>query len=590
MEELEAKAVKRHHQQKESTKDQRGLLPIKTKKGLILKTTDITETEDNSETEANDVNGSHNEDLGQDDEDGAPELRLNGKGGEHTVLSLLSEREEALEELKIWIGNTASNFMENPEENLINLEKLVVALDKQPVFLRHAGFKLIATSVNELLKDVIPNYKIAHHDDKDTLLKKETLKLQKFEKALLNCAKNHLMKLEKQLKLARKKRKDVSALSFHALHCLCDLLVAHPQFNYAPNIIKLVVPYLDHPNPEMRARTKTCFEQLFKEDKKGEISLAAVRGIKTFVKSKKYVVQKEVIEAMLTLRLFYIDKAQVEESGAKAKGKHKKQMHVSKKELKRRKQLEKVEKEMLEAKGEEAKSIRNKNFTEVAKILFEMLFRIIKNTEEASTLRLLPSALKCISVFCHTINVDFFDDLLKVLSNLLKTVAMRPEVQLLCIRTAFDVLTGPGEFLTYDPGHFSKVLYDLIPVVDLTKPGNAESICSIVRNMIIKRKKLVSRDLVQSFVKVMTMATLHLEPKESQDYLETLQAIKACHLRTFQGLLDAEEHIPSKVATLGSNEALNVGTFSLWELQLLNNHYQNEVTTAATSLMTIKEL
>ena len=55
---------------------------------------------------------------------------------------------------------------------------------------------------------------------------------------------------------------------------------------------------------------------------------------------------------------------------------------LSKREKKRQKQLAKVEKEMLEAKGEEAKEVRNRNFTEVAKVVFEMIFRIVKSSVE----------------------------------------------------------------------------------------------------------------------------------------------------------------------------------------------------------------
>ena len=54
----------------------------------------------------------------------------------------------------------------------------------------------------EILKDVLPNYKIQEagsKEDKDEgpKLKKETLKLQKYEQAVLTATKKFLVKLEK---------------------------------------------------------------------------------------------------------------------------------------------------------------------------------------------------------------------------------------------------------------------------------------------------------------------------------------------------------------------------------------------------------
>ena len=56
----------------------------------------------------------------------------------------------------------------------------------------------------ELLKDVIPSYRMdRHHEgagEGAVKLKKETFALHKFEKGLLQCAKDFLVKLEKRMK------------------------------------------------------------------------------------------------------------------------------------------------------------------------------------------------------------------------------------------------------------------------------------------------------------------------------------------------------------------------------------------------------
>ena len=60
--------------------------------------------------------------------------------------------------------------------------------------------KLASASVLEIFKDIIPNYKISDHEtaDKTVKLKKDTLKLHKYETSLLQCVKrflgpNHLL-------------------------------------------------------------------------------------------------------------------------------------------------------------------------------------------------------------------------------------------------------------------------------------------------------------------------------------------------------------------------------------------------------------
>lgn len=53
--------------------------------------------------------------------------------------------------------------------------------------------KLASASLLEIIKDTLPNYKIAEHDDKSVKLKKDTLKLHKYETDLLNIVKNYLV-------------------------------------------------------------------------------------------------------------------------------------------------------------------------------------------------------------------------------------------------------------------------------------------------------------------------------------------------------------------------------------------------------------
>lgn len=54
---------------------------------------------------------------------------------------------------------------------------------------------------------------------------------------------------------------------------MCDLLVAHPYFNFSQNVAQALVPFLNNSNKEVRAVVKESITTIFREDKKEEITL-----------------------------------------------------------------------------------------------------------------------------------------------------------------------------------------------------------------------------------------------------------------------------------------------------------------------------
>lgn len=66
--------------------------------------------------------------------------------------------------------------------------------DETDVSIKHTVGKLASATLLEILKDTLPNYKIAEHDDKKSVkLKKDTLKLNKYESGLLTIVKSYLV-------------------------------------------------------------------------------------------------------------------------------------------------------------------------------------------------------------------------------------------------------------------------------------------------------------------------------------------------------------------------------------------------------------
>jgi len=71
-----------------------------------------------------------------------------------------------------------------------------------------------------------------------------------------------------------------------AVNCMCELLISHSYFNYAVNIGHLLTLYLDNKNTNVRKKVEETFIKIFKEDKKGTISLV-VRTKNFFTYLKK---------------------------------------------------------------------------------------------------------------------------------------------------------------------------------------------------------------------------------------------------------------------------------------------------------------
>ena len=70
-----------------------------------------------------------------------------------------------------------------------------------------------------------------------------------------------------------------------AVDCMCDLLVAHPYFNFSANIANFLLPLLDNKRPGVRDAIGKCFAQIFKEDKKGDLTLTVSSIYRLFRKA-----------------------------------------------------------------------------------------------------------------------------------------------------------------------------------------------------------------------------------------------------------------------------------------------------------------
>lgn len=64
------------------------------------------------------------------------------------------------------------------------------------------------------------------------------------------------------------------------MQCMADLLVTHPYFNFSVNLAQFLVTFLDNHSPTVRDMSRVAIQRIFKEDKRGEISLEVCNNIK----------------------------------------------------------------------------------------------------------------------------------------------------------------------------------------------------------------------------------------------------------------------------------------------------------------------
>lgn len=77
-----------------------------------------------------------------------------------------------------------------------------------------------------------------------------------------------------------------------------------------------------------------------------------------------------------------------------------------------------------------------------------------------------------LSRYSHSINLEFYHDILTVLDSVIKKHQLNVHEQLCCIKTIFVILSGQGTVINIDPVHFYSHLYRVIPELDCCKYKN----------------------------------------------------------------------------------------------------------------------
>lgn len=180
---------------------------------------------------------------------------------------------------------------------------------------------------------------------------------------------------------------------------------------------------------------------------------------------------------------------------------------------------------MLETKAEENFQAKQHNLTEITKIIFNIYFRILKNSENR---KMLGVCLEGLTKFAHCINLEYYVDIVNVLNQLLNEDWLGYREQLHCIQTIFIMLSGQGEAINIDPTRlvlhifcissfksflcrfYTNLYKDLLT----THAGrNHEITLTLLKTLIdalIKRRKKITNKRTINFVKRLGTLSLQL--------------------------------------------------------------------------------
>ncbi|GAA97749.1 uncharacterized protein L969DRAFT_97437 [Mixia osmundae IAM 14324] len=398
---------------------------------------------------------------------------------------------------RVEIAQLGRDIISDPEQSLNLLKRLLsfaapsfkVPATQQSLKVPPAIRVMAIMSLLAVFLDIIPGYRIrpVTAAEKQSRVSQVIQRQREWEEGLVGSYKKYLTILEKETK----DRMVVSAVAFK---CMCELAKTKTHFNFAPNIMDVLIKKLARRGwDETSDQCLAAIVTIFANDLSGADSLHIVRLINRMARAKEFNIHPGILTCLLHLRLrddlgnlrasdSRVDRpiANGQANGAKVHGRDVgkknslKEQHISKKVRKARKDRAGIVKEIAEAEESISKETREKNQTETLKMTFSLYFRILKSSTPSP---LLPAALEGLTRFAHLANVDFFKDLLAVLRGLAEddwpstndseyqTDAPIPAQfrrQLLCIVTAFELLSGQGSALNLDLSAFVTRLYTLL--------------------------------------------------------------------------------------------------------------------------------
>ncbi|CAO4376688.1 unnamed protein product [Caenorhabditis nigoni] len=487
------------------------LLPIKLKDGTLIRPTREKEVEEQEEEEKSDI------EEGEEDEPHKEDF------SHLSASELITKRRELLQEFKDTIASHANMLLANPQVNIVRLRDLYNLCNGEKVhsLVREPVQKLAMASTLQVLLDIVPGYAIREQtaEEKAQKQKKETRNLVNFEESLLRYHLKYLQLCEKlSNKLVGKDRhNDENTFTFKmgilSVKALARIVISAPHFNYSTNIISSLVRLSLAKNETVVREVCDAIRTVFKEDLHLKITLFTSRSISTLVTKRKGRVPPELLKTLVSMNITEVaneDKKSGKDALIAKKYQIKKE-RASKTAKKYKKQLARLEADLLEVEAEESLTKKMKHATEAMKFAFQTYFSVLKRMPSSA---LLEPVLEGLSKFAHLLSIEFYEDIVSTMENMVQNENLKPLDQLHCINTVFVILSGDGQLLNIDPSKFYRLAYRVLNHLPFEKrPEHRKNqivmAAKTLETMLVTRRKAVPLSRVAAFVKrLLSIATV----------------------------------------------------------------------------------
>ncbi|KAJ8613439.1 hypothetical protein CTAYLR_002324, partial [Chrysophaeum taylorii] len=297
---------------------------------------------------------------------------------------------------------------------------------------------LAMASATAVFVDVLPSYRIRPPTaaERETQQSKEVYRLRQHESGLL-AAYAALVKLLSGV--ATKKKSSVGAV---AVRCLGRLLAEKPRFNFADEVVRLVVSKVEASDGAERAEAVAAVKELLRRDRSGEASLAVIRGIGKIVRACGGRLRTE--GPLLALETLEVKACESEARAEKIAAKALKDAAAKQHKKKRKRpdavtsaEVRAAASSMLEADVVVSERANREIVAEVAGIYL----RVLRTEHRAATTTLAARGLKRVA---HAVNADVLGEALKLLEKAAGSPAVDARSRLECALAAVQVVATPG--------------------------------------------------------------------------------------------------------------------------------------------------
>ncbi|KAG0143847.1 hypothetical protein CROQUDRAFT_48234 [Cronartium quercuum f. sp. fusiforme G11] len=566
--------------------------------------------------------------------------------GRQPLVNILTKSNGKKAAARVEIADLAREAIADPEMSLGLLKRLIAlclpsikAEDGTVIKIDPAIRFMAILSLLSVFLDIIPGYRIRAlgEAEKQAAVSQMVARQREWEDGLVSVYKRFLEICEKEVVSA-------GVLAAVGLKCLCKLLSEKTYFNFSQNIMEVIVRKLGRKEwDEQSEACVSCLRSVLEKDTSGLDSLQVVRQVGRIIKSREFSVHPEVLACLLSVRLkdeitsgirastdkiHKPDGPKSSGGGGKLPWKDRKKaktkpMVMSKKAKKAIKDRMGIEKEIQEAEETVRVEERERNQTETLKLLFALYFRIIKLPHRSV---LFPAALDGLAKFAHLVNIDFFRDLMSVLRQHIEGnfFSVTPDEEeedqnsaihnltrhrsrealgdkLVCILTAFELLSGQGEALNVDLTGFINDLYAvLIPLgaqLDVEDPplhhqhsrkrSKLDVLLRALHLALLQPRTTIPPLRAQAFTKRLLTISLSLPPSSVLRIFGFLN--KLLHRQpAIQSLFEQDEE--KKGGGVYRAEVDDVGLCNAqgavgWEVWALEKHWDERVREGVESLL-----